>query len=121
MLGRLASKHGSKRVAEFYTDSRGLRSTAYATRSYSVAMRSGEVTHSGDEPFAKQIGNAHRRDIKIRDDEGQPLWLIEKERRDSPFKIDGAMAGLLSWQARLDTLAAGWSESVPDRRVIVFR
>lgn len=121
ILARLASRHGSKRVAEFYTDSRGLRSTAYATRSYATAMRTGEVTNSGDETFTQHIGNAHRRDIRMLDDEGQPLWLIEKERRDSPFKIDGAMAGLLSWQARLDALAAGWSTVPPDSRVIVFR
>jgi phage terminase large subunit-like protein len=107
VLARLSNKHGG-RVVEFYTDSRGLRSTAYATRSYATAMRSGEVTHSGDKRLAEHIGNAHCRDIRMTDDEGQPLWLIEKERRDSPFKIDLAMAGLLSWQARMDALTAGW-------------
>lgn len=111
ILARLASKFGSKRVVEFYTDSRGLRSTAYATRSYAMAMRTGEVTHNGDTRLAEHIGNAHRRDIRMMDDEGQPLWLIEKERRDSPFKIDHAMAGLLSWQARVDALTAGWTPS----------
>lgn len=122
ILARLASKHGPKRVAEFYTDSRGLRSTAHATRSWAMAMRTGEVTHSGDQRLTEHVGNAHRRDIRMTDDQGQPLWLIEKERRDSPFKIDNAMAGLLSWQARMDTLTAGWRPPTPpDRRVIVFR
>jgi phage terminase large subunit-like protein len=120
ILARLANKHGSKRVAEFYTDSRGLRSTAYATRSWATAMRSGEVTHSGDERLTEHVGNAHRRDIRMTDDEGQPLWLIQKERRDSPFKIDHAMAGLLSWQARMDALSAGWTTAPPELPPLVF-
>lgn len=108
ILARLASRHGSKRVVEFYTDSRGLRSTAYATRSYAMAMRAGEVSHAGDEELNQHIGNSHRRDTRLRSDEGEPLWVIEKERRDSPFKMDCAMAGLLSWQARMDALTSGW-------------
>ncbi len=50
---------------------------------------------------------AVRRDVRMTDDEGQPLWVIEKERRDSPFKVDYAMAGLISWQAYLDAVGAG--------------
>ena len=119
VLARLAGKHGEKRVVEFYTDSRGLRRTAYAIRSYHSAMASGELSHSGDDVLTEHIGHAHKRDIRMNDDEGQPLWLIEKERRDSPFKIDLAMAGLLSWQARMDALSAGWVQkstaSVPFR------
>jgi phage terminase large subunit-like protein len=108
VLARLAGRHGPKRVVEFYTDSRGLRQTAYACRSYDEAMRKGDATHSGDPRLSAHIGNARKREIHAVDDDGQRLWVIEKERRDSPFKIDGAMAGLLSWQARVDTLAAGW-------------
>ncbi|WP_093584973.1 hypothetical protein [Geodermatophilus amargosae] len=48
-----------------------------------------------------------KRDVRMTDDEGVPLWVIEKERRDSPFKVDYAMAGLISWQAYLDAIAAG--------------
>jgi len=35
--------------------------------------------------------------------------VIYKERPDSPFKIDAAMAGILSWEARCDAIAAGVS------------
>jgi Phage Terminase len=119
ILARQASKRGRK-VAEFFTDSRGLRRTALACKAYATAMRSGEVTHAGDERFTSHIGAAVKRDVRIKDDEGQPLWVIEKERRDSPFKVDFAMAGLISWQAYLDSIAAG--EAAPkDRRIRVFR
>jgi hypothetical protein len=109
LIARVASKHGPRKATEFYTDSRGLRATAYAARSYATAQRTGELTHSGDETLAKHIGKAYRRDTRMSDEDG-PLWVIEKERRDSPFKIDAAMAGLLSWQARMDALAAGEAE-----------
>jgi hypothetical protein len=35
------------------------------------------------------------------------LYYIRKERSDSPHKIDLAMAGILSWEARNDGLTAG--------------
>ncbi|MGH9002378.1 MAG: terminase, partial [Acidimicrobiia bacterium] len=107
MLAALASRHGPKRVFEFYTDSRNLRKTAYAVRKFYEAIRAGEVGHDGDAEYAAHIGHARRRDTHMRDDDGHPLWVLEKERHDSPFKIDHAMAGVLSWQARLDVITAG--------------
>jgi hypothetical protein len=53
------------------------------------------------------VANARRRKINMQDDSGQPLWVIEKERRDSEKKIDAAMGGVLSWRARHDAIAAG--------------
>ena len=106
-LARWAGDHGPKVVAEFYTDSRGLRRTATACRAYAAAIRAGEVGNDGDEVFARHIGATHKRDIHQLDEDGTPLWVIEKERHDSPNKIDLAMAGVLSWQARLDAIAAG--------------
>jgi hypothetical protein len=35
------------------------------------------------------------------------MWTIGKDRPDSPRKIDAAMAAVLAWQARTDSLAAG--------------
>jgi hypothetical protein len=108
-----SNRWGKKRVFEWFTDSRGLKSTAYMLQAYDQAMRSAEVTHvvrkdnALDEILTDHIGNANRKLTSFRDDEDQPLWLIMKERNDSPNKIDGAMAGALSWQARLDALTAG--------------
>jgi hypothetical protein len=42
------------------------------------------------------------------------VWLIRKDRADSPRKIDLAMAAVLSWEARSDAVAAGvLAESKP--------
>lgn len=106
-MARWSGKHGPKVVAEFYTDSRGLRKTAYMCRTYASAIQAGEVTNDGDVVFARHIGAARKRDTKMVDDEGRPMWVMSKERHDSPSKIDCAMAGGLSWQARLDVLAGG--------------
>jgi hypothetical protein len=106
-LARWAGKHGPKVVALFYTDSRNLRKTATMCRTYAAAIRGGDVTHDGDEVFARHIAAAQKRDVKMVDEDGAPLWVMAKERHDSPNRIDCAMAGGLSWQARLDAIASG--------------
>lgn len=122
-LADWSGRHGPKVVAEFYTDSRNLRRTALMCRSYAHAIHAGEATNDGDDDFWQHIGAAQKRDTNMRDDEGKPLWVMAKERPDSPKKIDLAMAGGLSWQARLDALAAGNWEAEPevDSTVFVFR
>ena len=56
------------------------------------------------------------------DDQGHPLWLISKDRADSPRKIDLAMVGCLSWEARGDAVAAGALNRKPARskRLMTF-
>lgn len=118
-----SGKHGPKVVAEYYTDSRNLRKTAMMCRSYRTSIAAGEVTNDGDQAFWEHIGHAQKRDTNFLDDEGKPLWVMSKERPDSPKKIDLAMAGGLSWQARLDALAVGKWEPEPevDTTVLVLR
>jgi phage terminase large subunit-like protein len=106
------------RVQEWWTNRH--KAMAYAVRAYHRAMRSADVTHSGDETFAQHIGNARKRTLKMLDEDAQPLWVIEKERPKSPFKIDGAMAGCLSWEARTDAIKAGAKPKRPGK-VIVMR
>lgn len=120
VLSDLGGKHGPKRVLLFYTDSRNLRRTAQACRNYASAIKSGEVTNDGSETMARHVGAAQKRDIRMADDEGQPLWVIEKERHDSPNKIDLAMAGTLSWQAALDSIHSGEGQEATASYVYVY-
>lgn len=94
-----------KVVMEWWTNR--LKAMAYALREYDEAQRLGNVTHSGDVRLADHIGNAYRRLTNLRDDEGRKLWVIHKERPDSPNKIDAAMSAALSWKARTDAIADG--------------
>jgi hypothetical protein len=120
-LARYAGKFGPRVVLFFYTDSRNLRRTATMCRSYASAIKGGQVTWTGGLSFPSHIGAAQRRDIHMTDEDGTPLWVMEKERHDSPNKIDYAMAGALSWQARLDSIAAGDDVEPADSRMFMFR
>jgi hypothetical protein len=82
-----------------------IRPMCFALAGYHAAIRTGEATNDGDETFTAHIGNATKRMTNVLDDDRRPMWLIEKpeERR----KIDAAMAGALSWQARGDAVALG--------------
>lgn len=65
------------------------------------------LSHPNDEVFTRHIRNAYRMFLNYRDDKGSRRWVIQKESPASPNKMDGAMAGSLSWQARLDCIASG--------------
>ncbi len=110
VVDRWAGKWGDKVVFKWWTNRD--RPMAFALRAWRSAMASGEVSHDGDDRFARHVGNARRRNLKVRDDEGRPMWTIGKDRAGSPRKIDLAMAGCLSWEARGDAIAAGALEPV---------
>jgi len=105
LVARWAGLFGSERVMEWWTNRP--KQMAYAVRSYSNAIQTGELSHDGSQAFQRHMGNAVRKVLNLRDEAGVPLWTIYKERPDSPHKIDLAMAGCLSWEARCDALAAG--------------
>jgi phage terminase large subunit-like protein len=108
-VAKWAGQYGEERVMSWWTNR--TKPMAYAIKAYSNAMASGELSHDGNPHFARHIGNAVRRMVSVKDENGEPLWTIYKERPDSPHKIDAAMAGALSWEARCDALAAGMGES----------
>lgn len=100
-------RYGEERVIEWWTNRE--RAVAAAIRAYAAAMtaKTGGLTNCGDPRMSAHIGNATRKFIASRDGEGQPMWVIRKDRPGSPRKIDAAMAGLLSWEARSDAIASG--------------
>ncbi|NUS39520.1 MAG: terminase, partial [Lysobacter sp.] len=101
-----AGRYGDARVVEWVTGR--VRQMAYALLSFNNAITAAELSHSGDQLLNEHMGNAVRRPIdNLLDDQERPLWLIEKERPDSPLKMDGAMAACLSWEARTHALAKG--------------
>lgn len=101
-----AGKYGDQVVVEWWTDRR--KQMAYAIKAFVTSMKAREISHDGNKDYARHIGNAVRKILTTMvDEDGVPLWVIYKERPDSPHKIDAAMAGILSWQARCDALASG--------------
>lgn len=78
-----------------------------ALENYDTAIRTAALTHDGDDRLIQHVGNAFRHELKGRDQNDKLLWLIRKERPDSPRKIDCAMASVLSWEARTDCVSSG--------------
>jgi phage terminase large subunit-like protein len=104
-IAKWQGEYGEERVNEWWTNRQ--KPMAYAVRAYAQAIAAGELRHNGDALLSEHIGNAVRRPLTLVDEDGKPLWVIQKERPDSPAKIDAAMAGCLSWEARNDAIAKG--------------
>ena len=104
-IAEWAGRYGDKKVLEWWTNRQ--KAMAYAIRQFETAITAGDLRHSGDRALQRHIGNAVRRELNLRDEEGRRLWTIYKERPDSPHKIDAAMAAILSWEARCDAITAG--------------
>jgi hypothetical protein len=103
LVERWQGRWGDSRVIEWFMHRP--RQTAFAVANFSDAIDTGEVTHDGDETFAQHVKNATRWKVNVRDDNGHQLHVIGKDRPDSPRKIDGAAAAVLSWEARGDAIA----------------
>lgn len=104
-IARWQGIYGDKVVIEWNTNR--LRQMAFCIRAYTNAIAEGDLSHDGDARMADAIANSRRHELNFYDDEGRPLYYIEKERPGSPLKIDAAVAGALSWEARNDAIAAG--------------
>jgi hypothetical protein len=102
---RRGKERGKPRVFEWATNVH--KRMALSIKAYIAAMREGVWSFDGDEDFKAHLANARKYSIPILDEDGQNLYLIRKERPDSPRKIDAAMAGCLSWEAYRDAIAAG--------------
>lgn len=104
-----AGEFGDKRVLEWWTNRR--KPMAYALRSFVGAIAGEELSHDGNAQLDDHIGNSRQLYTNLVDEEEKPLWILKKERPDSPKKIDAAMAAVLAWEARNDSIAAGEGDS----------
>lgn len=118
-LSTWQGRYGDERVIEWWTNRR--KQMAAALEAYDTAIADGSLSHDGGDVLTRHIGNAHRHELPHRDDEAKPLWLIRKDRADSPYKIDAAMAAVLSWEARKDAIALGvLGQGALDRQWLKF-
>ena len=100
-----AGAFGKERVIEWWTNRR--RPMTTALENFHTAIREGTISHDGAQGFDAASGERATTRPVTRDEQGKAIWLIRKERPDSPHKIDLAMAAVLSWEARTDAIAAG--------------
>lgn len=104
-IAKWRGQFGEEQVIDWWTNRR--QQMAMALDNFQSAIKEGLIAHDGSPHLARHVGNARRQDLPQRDADGRPLWLIQKERPDSPHKIDLAMASVLSWEARTDAVSAG--------------
>jgi hypothetical protein len=104
-VAKWAGQYGDKRVLEWWTNRR--KPMAYAIRAFVSAIAGDELTHDGNRQLDDHIGNSRQLYTNLVDEEERPLWILRKERPDSPKKIDAAVASVISWEARNDSIAAG--------------
>ena len=105
-----AGEYGEERVIEWRTNR--WKAMAEAVMGFHNAIQDGTLSHDGNERFQAHIGAACKLMLNLWDDQHKErLWVIQKERGDSPHKMDAAVAAVLSWQARCDAVAAGISGS----------
>ena len=100
-----AGRYGAERVVKWWTNRQ--KPMAYALRTFREAQANGSLSHAGNSDYQAHIEAAFKDPLQVRSVDDEPLWLIHKERADSPNKIDLTMAGCLSWEARGDAIAAG--------------
>lgn len=105
LLHEWQGRYGDHRVIPWLTNRP--RQMAWAVRGYTDAINGGELSHGGDAEFTRHIKNAVRQKVNVFDDDHRQMHTISKDRPDSPRKIDGAAAGVLSWEARGDAIAKG--------------
>lgn len=116
----VAGRFGDDVVVEWRTN----RTTpmAWAVRRYIEGQRSAAVTwaavHDLSGRFAEHIAAAGRAPVNVWDDQGEQLCILEKIHPDRKF--DMAMAGCLSWEARLDALKLGAKPPEDDLPPLVF-
>lgn len=105
------SRYGGKRGGKIHAwETNRWVAMASAVKEYADGIERGDFTHSGDPRFIRHVGNACKRTLTIRDDKGEALWVIQKERPESPMKIDAAMAAILAREAWRDAIAAGMAK-----------
>ncbi len=104
-IALLAKEHGEEVVVRWRTNQWTKMSDAL--RAFATAMKAKQLTHDDNEDLTRHVGNAHKQLLRSLDSDRKPQWVITKERKDSPKKIDGAMAATLANEARRDALTEG--------------
>lgn len=105
LVDRWQGRWGDKRVVAWYTNRP--KQMAWSVRSFTDAIATGDWSFDGDALLAAHLKQTRRRKVSVYDDEHRQMHVLSKDRHDSPRKIDGAMAAILSWEARGDAVASG--------------
>lgn len=105
LIERWQARWGDKRIIEWFTYRD--RQICHAVRKYVQAVAAGDLSHDGDPRFETHIRNARKEYRNVLDENKRRMYTLSKDAPMSPRKMDAAMGGTLSWEARGDAIAAG--------------
>jgi hypothetical protein len=105
LLEKWQGRWGKDRVLPWLTNRP--KQIGMAVRNYVDAVAAGDFSNDGDPRLTRHHDNAVKRKVEAFDENHIKLFTLAKERDDSPKKMDGAMAGILSWEAYGDAIADG--------------
>ncbi|MDD7813682.1 large terminase [Mycobacterium sp. CSUR Q5927] len=95
-------------IIEWFTSRHRLM--AFVMRGLTEAIASGAITF-GAGPYRtdlfRHMGNTSRNELRVRDDNGEPLWVPQKQDGRLVDKIDASVALALAWAACLDARRSG--------------
>jgi len=96
---------GDKRVVRWHTNRP--KPICWAVRRYEEAVAAGDFEHDGNADFTRHIKNAVVLPKNVYDEKHRQMHTLSKDSPDSPRKMDGAMAAVLSWEARGNAISSG--------------
>jgi hypothetical protein len=105
LIEKWQNKFGIKRVVAWHTNRP--RPIAWAVRRFQEAISNGDLSHDGSSVYARHIRNSRKRMLTVLDDQQRQMHTLTKTHVKSPLKIDCAMAGVLSWEARYNAMQDG--------------
>ena len=104
-IDRWVAKYGEKVVLEFPTFS--WARMARAVDRLTTAIRGKSITHDADAKLAEHVANARK--TWINDKRHELGFVLVKDRKNSPHKIDAAVATALAYEARGFAIERGWA------------
>jgi phage terminase large subunit-like protein len=106
---------GEKRVVKW--EMNRPRQVAAAVRNYTEAIAAGDFSHDDDPKLKQHHRQAVKQLLRVYDDHHKQMHSIQKDRHDSPRKIDGAAASVLAFEACGDAIAADAQAPKPAKLV----
>lgn len=101
-----SKRHGERKVVEYNTGFRNRMGPA-TDRLYAAVM-DGSMSHDGDKTLSLHVAQT----VAVQTAIGA---IVSKDKRNSPRKIDAAVAAIVAWDR------AAWHTRKPSRKVVSFR
>lgn len=102
------ARRWDSQIIEWHTNRHKMM--AYQTRAFVEALDSGAIRFGANPnrpDLLRHMGNTAKHELKMRDDQGQPLWVPSKADGRLEDKIDASVSLILAWSAVLDARRSG--------------